>query len=462
MINISIFNRTTKSEGTIRLRFRLRDGRQVDLYHKSEIRADLSELEAFDLGTGKVKARKTIYNRALAEAISTEMNIMEMAYSQMLTESLPLDGETFEATIAAIKHPATAEKKDASILLVRMDKYIESGVRDGIFGKSRENQYRTLSAILRRYLVIFGDVDMKVKDADADFLMRLRQFIIDEYRYLDDWRHLYIDILPQNLPTTKRNDNTTAIKMKMLQAFFTELEDNEEIEKSPFRRLGKERKHTIMRERYDAPIYLYAAELEKVREAAIPANLEEVRAAFIVQCALGCRVGDFQSLGMEDVAISADGIPYVHYIPQKTKSKLGAEEVETPLVKYAFDIIKERDFNFPILRNITGAYGYNAKIKTLLQACGIERKCAAYNEESGKNEYKPLWEFGSSKLARKTNVDMMSKVQVNLYAAGLHKEGSEAVNHYTSLEMRDRFVLMCAAFRQPLYKVDADFNIVNK
>lgn len=37
----TIFRRTTKSEGIIKLRFRLRDGRDVDLYHKSEIKADL-------------------------------------------------------------------------------------------------------------------------------------------------------------------------------------------------------------------------------------------------------------------------------------------------------------------------------------------------------------------------------------------------------------------------------------
>ena len=34
--------------------------------------------------------------------------------------------------------------------------------------------------------------------------------------------------------------------------------------------------------------------------------------------------------------------------------------------------------------------------------------------------------MASSKLARKTHVDMLNKVQINYYAAGLHREGAKA------------------------------------
>lgn len=48
MERITIFIRTKKKSGSIRLRFRLIDGREVDLYHKSEIKADLKDLEKFN------------------------------------------------------------------------------------------------------------------------------------------------------------------------------------------------------------------------------------------------------------------------------------------------------------------------------------------------------------------------------------------------------------------------------
>ena len=111
---------------------------------------------------------------------------------------------------------------------------------------------------------------------------------------------------------------------------------------------------------------------------------------------------------------------------------------------------------------VSGEWGYNAKIKQLLKHCGIERKCNVFNEEKKDNEYIPLHELASSKLCRKTHVDIMNKAQVNMYAAGLHRIGSDAVNRYTKLELADKFKLMCYAFGQEEYRVDRNLNVVEK
>ena len=91
---------------------------------------------------------------------------------------------------------------------------------------------------------------------------------------------------------------------------------------------------------------------------------------------------------------------------------------------------------------------------------GIDRKVTEYDEEAGENRYIPLYEASSSKLARKTHVDMMSKVQVNMYAAGLHRKGSDAVNRYPMLEIKDRFDHLTAAFGQPDYRVDGKLQVI--
>ena len=127
---------------------------------------------------------------------------------------------------------------------------------------------------------------------------------------------------------------------------------------------------------------------------------------------------------------------------------------------FALDIIKKYDFNFACTRYAYGENGYNAKIKEILKHCGIDRTCASFDDEAGTNVYLPIYEFGSSKLARKTHIDLMNKVQVNKYVAGLHKAGSHAVDRYTQLELKDHFALMCAAFDQPQYKVDQDLNVI--
>ena len=110
--------------------------------------------------------------------------------------------------------------------------------------------------------------------------------------------------------------------------------------------------------------------------------LKDTKDAFLVQCAFGCRISDFAAMSMDSIAVSDEGIPYVHYLPQKTaNSQEGNTEVQTPIVRYAFDIIKRTGFHFPILRNLYGVVGYNARIKSLLQICQIDRKVAHYNEE---------------------------------------------------------------------------------
>ena len=86
---------------------------------------------------------------------------------------------------------------------------------------------------------------------------------------------------------------------------------------------------------------------------------------------------------------------------------------------------------------------------------------AVFDEAACENKYVPLYEVGSSKLARKTHIDLMNKVQVNLYAAGLHREGSKAVKRYTMMELKDRFALMCVAFGAEQYKVDQNLDIIH-
>lgn len=66
MERITLFVRTTKKDGPIKLRFHLRDGESVQLYHKSDIIADQKYLEKFNLD-GTVKGRIQLYNKDLKE-----------------------------------------------------------------------------------------------------------------------------------------------------------------------------------------------------------------------------------------------------------------------------------------------------------------------------------------------------------------------------------------------------------
>jgi len=461
MERITIFVRTTKRNNeVIRVRFRLRDGRDIDLYHKSDIRATLSTLNKFN-PEGTLKSKVTDIDPDLVDAISEEVSAMRRAYRRMLSEGMPMDGESFELAVRNQLHPETAQYNNRVTLLQRFRKYMDDAKRDGVFGDSRYEKYKILHGKLSRFLTINGMRDIMPQQFDDEMLLRFRLFMFDEYTYVDSWRGLYVSLSDRNIPTKRLSTNTIATNMKILQTFFSDLENKEEITRTPFRRLGAERKKTVMRERYDDPVYLHGDELIRVIETEVPPTLKTTKDAFLVQCAFGFRISDFKVLTMDNIAVSPDGIPYVHYLPRKTRdTQPDHREVETPIVRFAFDILKQTECEFPILRYVTGEDGYNAKIKRLLKYCGIDRTVAVYNEELRDNEYKHLWELGSSKLCRKTHVDMLNKVQINMYAAGLHRVGSAAVNRYTKIELQDRFVLLCAAFGQEPFAVDSDLNIL--
>lgn len=460
MHRITIFKRTTKKDGVIKLRFRLRDGRSIDLYHKSDIIADLKSLDKFT-EEGKPKPKVSVYDKDLQAKITEVVTAMNMAYREMKDKGMSMTGYNFESTIDKILHPDKVARAEARTLLARFERFAKEGQRDGLFGVVCSRQYEVIRKELRRFLIINKIEDILPADFTADILMELAMFFRDEYLYVDRWSTLYEDVKERNKPKERRSQNTVASKMSKMQAFFNDLEDKEEIVKSPFRKLGKERKRVVLKEQYDDPIFLYKEELLNLIASEVPPSLQETKDAFVLQCAFGCRIGDFQSLTMDKVAVNADGIPYIHYLPQKTKRELRSE-IETPIMLYALDIIKKYRFEFSVLNYVSGKTGYNAKIKDLLEYCKIDRQCKVYDEQLGDYTFIPLYKLGSSKLCRKTHVDMMNKVQVNQYAAGLHSEGSDAVNRYTHLELRDRFVLMCAAFDQPQYKVDNDLEMIEE
>lgn len=453
------FNITTDKKKQIRVRYRLRDGRKVQLCHKSSIVADAVDIAKFN-PDGTTRTRVSVFNQQLAADLTSEYLLMTKAYASMKENGYDMTSEVFEVEISKLKDPIVQTRIEKPNVVTSFRMYADKALKHGIIGNARHRHIMVVADKLERFLIINGIRGMTIEEFNADHLMDFRDFIFDEYKYIKRYPKLYDDVKEQNKPQARLSMNTVVSQMKMLQTFFTELEDTDEISKSPFRKLGKERKKTVMKTKYDDPIFLRDDELFTILGTEVPPSLQDTKDAFLVQCAFGCRVSDFQKMDMNTISVSEDGIPYVHYIPQKTAdAQTGNEEIQTPIVRYAFDIIKRTGFVFPILNNLYGKNGYNSSIKYLLRICKIDRKVAQYNEETRQNEYFPLYSAGSSKLCRKTHVDMMNKVQVDMYAAGLHKEGSLAVNRYTKLELKDRFALLNAAFKQEPYKVNTKMNI---
>ena len=432
----------------------------MDIYHKSDIEVDISLMDKLTLEGTKKKGVSTL-NPRLLNSIAGEKDLMARAYAKMKRDGRDLSSEVLEEVIDEIKHPEEEQKQCGQSVTDRFRRFAGESLRDRILGKRRYDHVIVVCVKLSRFLAIKGLGRITPTEFTETHLMEFRNFLFDEYLYVPKYKRIYKDVPLASQPKARLSMKTVVSQMKMLQTFFNELENTDEIAKSPFRKLGRERKKAVMRTMYDEPIFLRKEELLKIMKKKVSVALQDTKDAFLVQCALGCRISDFKALSMESIAVSNMGIPYIHYIPHKTVgTQTDNREVETPLVRYAFDIIMRRGFDFPILRNLYGPTGYNAQLKYLLTVCKINRPVAEFNEQTQQNDYVPLCSLGSSKLARKTHVDMMNKVQIDMYAAGLHKQGSQAVMRYTALELKDHFTMMNLAFDQEPYKVDKKLKVI--
>lgn len=467
MERIIIVRRETKKDGLMNIRLRLRDGRGVDIFHKTDIKVKIDDLEKFT-EEGERRNKVTIYNREFKSALDKEIAAMRKAYASLCEriEKTHISSKIFEEEVSRILYPEEkVEKVEKESMLNRFSRYIDYAYNQGYFNERRMKNYLFVRDSLERYLSIKGLLKISSDEFTADMLADLSEYFADEYLYAQKkkYAHLFKNITNQRYwPKARRDQNTVVGRMKKIQAFFNELLDREEIEVSPFHKLGRKRKAKVMTERYeDEPAGLTKRELIQVMETEVPKALSPTKDAFLVQCGFGYRIGDYQKISMDNIMVTADGIPYVHYLPNKTKRKnTRKEEISTPMLRFVLDIVKRCDFQFPIIHYPGGEKGYNKKIRQLLQHCGIDRPIREFNRETGENEYRPLYEKASSKTCRATHIDLMRTVQVDMYLAGLHNRGSQAVHHYTEERIADRFGLMCAAFGQPQYKVDKDLNII--
>lgn len=466
MERITIFIRTTKTSGKIKLRFRLTEGREVQLYHKSQIEADLADLKKFEID-GSLKPRVSIYNEELCVAIQQEIIVMREAYQALKKESnADVTADEFEKRIDMILNPERYNLKtgnEVETLLERFNRHMATLEKHGSVSKGSLLNYRVVRDKLYRYLTIFKKSRYRVEDFGPDDVLEFYDFIINEHTYVAKYPSIYGGLTTRSIPKKQAHSNTASSKLQILKIFFNELEESDEIQKSPFRRLSRARRHDVLSEQYEEPYYLLRDEVLKIMGTDVHDDLKETKDAFLLQCALGCRIGDFKEMDMSNVSVTDDGIPYVHYIAKKTVGTYsGRKEKTTPLMLFALDIVKRTGFKFNVLNAMTRKKYYNDKIKDLLKHCGIDRCISRFNEVTKKVDRIPLYEIGSSKLCRKTHVDIATKVQVNMYATGLHEAGSSAVEHYSKLGIKDLFVLMCLAFDQPQYRVDKNLNVIQE
>jgi integrase len=441
MATVTAFIRTTKTDKnkSVNVRFRLRDGREFQLFHKSELSV-LSD--KWDEKQQKIKARCIIdeqQRKDFDKAVSDRKNLIKEIYLQ---KGQTLTSDTLESEVDKVLHPEQYEQPRQTFFEA-FDEFLTKHPLSEV----RRKNFRVLYRALKRFELYIQKTDRKRRNFNleldtvtADTLQSFSTFLKKEHELYRTFPDLY-EAFPEYHEQKPRGQNTVNDLQTKLRTFFLWCNKQGKTSNRPFE-LFK-----IDECVYGTPFYITIDERNLLYDADLshrPA-LEKQRDIFVFQCVIGCRVGDLYKLTKKNII---DG--EIQYIAGKTKDGK-PRTIKVPMNKYARAIVEkykdslecEGDALFPFISQ----QKYNDAIKDVFNAAGIIRSVVTCDPLTRENVICPINEVASSHLARRCFVGNAYKVMKdqNLVAElSGHKQNSKAFARYREVDrqMRDEVVSM--------------------
>lgn len=421
MATIKVLLRTSKEEG--RLRFRLSDGKSVQLFYKSDIivRADLWDSVKEQINTRRLCP--SVYRDEINASVTALRAKILQTYEE--NKGLIADSKMFQQLVNGV---IIDENRDGSIYSLIVD-----FVNEKEFAKDTKRGYiDNLGGIIKRYEGLckakgkpFAFEDVRYLTSKA--MEELIEYIKNEHVYIRANPMLYAK--NKYLSHGRKGIGTTNFLLCRLNALIKWLKEKRLVPQS----LSYDIK--FERQALSTPFYLTLEERDKIANLDLSYDkfLENVRDAFILQCYIGCRFSDLIRLTEDNIT---DG-SYIEYVPQKTRGG-NCRVVRVPLHPNAQKIIQAHT-KLGVFRALKTKCGvtYNYKIKQICKLAGIDRKVIIINPSTRMEEIKPLYEVVSSHTARKTFIgNLYKKVRDPNIIASMsgHVEGSTAFARYRVID----------------------------
>lgn len=439
MASVTAFIRVSRKRiDRANVRFRLRDGRSIQLFHASELEINPSD---WDVTRQEIKA-KVLYDAekraAFNKAVAERKNMMLELYNAAPIKE-GLTSEWLEQEIDKRLHP---EKYIVEEHRQTFFEAYEEFVEKRKLSDWRVRAIRVVIRALRRYeLYARRTVDSRfVLDFDTVTPLVLRdfeEFLRNEHTFCGQYLDIY-EAVPESRTPQPRGQNTINGILTKLRTFFIWANDVGKTTNNPFRNYAVE--ECV----YGTPYYITIDERNKIYRTNLARHpqLATQRDIFVFQCLIGCRVGDLYRLTRDNLIGGA-----VEYIPRKTKDGHPVT-VRVPINRTAREILtRYADWSGPGLFPLIAEQQYNRAIKRIFLAAGLRRKVTILNPLTREPEQRPIWEVASSHLARRAFVGNLYKQVKDPNLVGAlsgHKEGSRAFARYRDIdeEMKTELVKM--------------------
>jgi site-specific recombinase XerD len=434
MATVKAFVRTTAKTKEANVRFRYSDGRDMQLFHKSEI---LVNPDTFDKKKECIKA-KIVFDAEKRKKIDKMIvERKELIKSLCIgADGSVLSSEWLESSIDKTLHP----EKYASEKQSFFDLFEECVSKRNISDVRKRNFHVVIRA-LKRY-------ELYKREMQKEFNLSLDSFTIDTLRDVIDFLRKEHEIhethpdlykqVPESRNPEPRGQNTINGMLTKLRTFFIWAVDNEKTENNPFK------KYAIEECVYGTPYYITIEERNQLYNIDLShrPQLEVQRDIFVFQCLIGCRVADLYKFTKQNIINSA-----IEYIARKTKDGRPVT-VRVPLNSIAKEIInKYSGYEGSMLFPFISEQKYNKAIKKAFAVAGLTRNVVILDPLTRESTIKPLSEIASSHLARRCFVGNLYKQVKDPNLVGVlsgHKEGSKAFARYREIdeEMKNDLVKM--------------------
>jgi integrase len=444
MASVTAFIRTTNSKAErANVRFRLRDGRNTQLFYKSSLEVKPT---SWDPKKNEIKAKVAFDDNERAkfnQDVANTKKLIRDVYSAL--PNINITSEILKTEIDKKLHP---EKYGLITKPVSFFESFNHFLQVKKLSEARKGQFQVIFRALQRYelykrLTGLNEYRMTFENVTAVTLRDFKTFLIDEHKFFKQYPEIY-KALPMVHKTKKsvkpeqRSKNTINGMLVKLRTFFIWANENELTNKNPFRR------SEIPKSTFGTPFFLTLEERNQLLNADFSDSpqLGIQRDIFVFQCCVGCRVGDLLKMTRNNIINGA-----VEYIASKTTSH-NPVTVRVPLNSIALQILdKYKDHKGPGLFPFVVTQRYNVHIRSMLEKAGINRTVTVLNPLTEMADHKPIYKVAGSHLARRTFIgNLYRKVADPNLIASLsgHAENSRAFVRYRTIdeEMKTELVKM--------------------
>lgn len=419
---------SAKSGKKSNIRFRLTDGRGVILHYVSNIKVEETH---WDAKNQKLKAKMFFIEKERVEFDNSIVDMKKLILEVYTnTREKRLSSQWLKDAVESKLHP-----KQQEVETTQKPPFFE--VFDEYLVKRKVSQSQTAhNRVLKRMLQRFElykraqgqkGFCLELDTFSADTIAEFEEFMYTEHELCVKFPSIYKDI-PEKRRPVQRGQNTVNGWLTALRTFFLWCIRNEISTNNPFL------KYSISECVYGTPIYINLEEVNQIYnyDFSDAPDLDLSRDTFVLQCQIGCRVGDLLRMTKDNIIDDC-----IEYIARKTKEG-HPETISVPLSEKAKQIIgkyshvkDERLIPFPYDQK------YNMDIKDIFKKVGITRKVTWLNPTTREEEKRPINEIASTHMARRTFTGNLFKIykDTNLVCALTgHVPGSKEFARYRTVD----------------------------